>query len=103
MNDITLRRGRPESLEGREAKEIRCYELLDSLGIEYMQADHERAETMAVCEEIDKVLDATICKNLLHTLAVSCIIVIANLLLSIYSNRKADTLYEDDSGYYQSG
>ena len=64
MNNIILRRGRPESLEGRETKEIRCYELLDSLGIEYMQADHERAETMAVCEEIDKVLDATICKNL---------------------------------------
>ena len=64
MNNIILRCGRPESLEGREAKEIRCYELLDSLGIEYMQADHESAETMAVCEEIDKVLDATICKNL---------------------------------------
>ena len=64
MNNIILRKGRPENTEGREAKEIRCYDLLDSLGIEYMQADHEKAETMAVCEEIDKTLEATICKNL---------------------------------------
>ena len=64
MNNIILRKGRPENTEGREAKEVRCYDLLDSLGIEYMQADHEKAETMAVCEEIDKTLEATICKNL---------------------------------------
>ena len=35
------------------------------LGIEYKRVDHEPAFTMEVCEEIDKMLQATICKNLL--------------------------------------
>ena len=64
MNELVLKKGRPESLEGRLDKEIRCYGLLDSLGIEYMQTDHAAADTMAVCEEIDKTLEAQICKNL---------------------------------------
>ena len=37
---------------------------LDKLGIEYQRIDHEAAFTMEVCEEIDKTLGATICKNL---------------------------------------
>ncbi len=64
MEQITLYNGRPESTEGRPLKEVRCYDLLDSLGIEYIRADHEAAETMAVCEDIDKTLGASICKNL---------------------------------------
>lgn len=36
---------------------------LDILGIEYKRVDHEPAFTMEVCEEIDKMLQATICKN----------------------------------------
>lgn len=56
--------GRPESAEGREAKEIRVYDLLDGLGIEYDRVDHERADTMADCAAIDEVLQAAICKNL---------------------------------------
>ena len=57
--------GRPATNEGRLEKEIRCYELLDKLGVEYQRIDHEAAMTMEACVEIDKVLDATICKNLL--------------------------------------
>ena len=57
--------GRPATNEGRLDKEIRCYDLLDSLGVEYQRIDHEPAMTMEACVEIDKVLDATICKNLL--------------------------------------
>ena len=57
--------GRPASNEGRLDKEIRCYDLLDKLGVEYQRIDHEAAMTMEACVEIDKVLDATICKNLL--------------------------------------
>ena len=57
--------GRPATNEGRLEKEIRCYDLLDSLGVEYQRIDHEAAMTMEACVEIDKVLDATICKNLL--------------------------------------
>lgn len=64
METITLYTKRPENCSNRLEKEIRCYDLLDSLGIEYIRADHEAAETMAVCEEIDKTLGAAICKNL---------------------------------------
>ena len=57
--------GRPATNEGRLEKEIRCYDLLDKLGVEDQWIDHEAAMTMEACVEIDKVLDATICKNLL--------------------------------------
>ena len=57
--------GRPATNEGRLEKEIRCYDLLDKLGVEYQRIDHEAAMTMEACVAIDKVLDATICKNLL--------------------------------------
>ena len=62
---MELIQGRPATNEGRLEKEIRCYDLLDSLGVEYQRIDHEAAMTMEACAEIDKVLDATICKNLL--------------------------------------
>ena len=32
--------GRPENTEGRLEKEIRTYDLLDSLGVEYKRVDH---------------------------------------------------------------
>ena len=57
--------GRPESCEGRLEKEIRVYDLLDSLGIFYQRIDHEATMTMEACAAVDEVLDATICKNLL--------------------------------------
>lgn len=57
-------KGRPQNTEGRLDKEIRVYDLLDSLGIEYERIDHELAMTIEACEEIDRVLEAVICKNL---------------------------------------
>ena len=62
---MELVKGRPATNEGRLDKEIRCYDLLDKLGVEFQRIDHEAAMTMEACVEIDKVLDATICKNLL--------------------------------------
>ena len=62
---MKLENGRPEDVSGRLDKEIRCYDLLDKLGVAYQRIDHEPANTMEACAEIDKVLDATICKNLL--------------------------------------
>jgi len=62
---MELVKGRPATNEGRLEKEIRCYDLLDRLGVEFQRIDHEAAMTMEACVEIDKVLDATICKNLL--------------------------------------
>ena len=61
---MILEKGRPTDCSGRLDKEIRVYDLLDLLGVEYERVDHEPAMTMAVCEEIDRVLNATICKNL---------------------------------------
>ncbi|MCD8223379.1 MAG: prolyl-tRNA synthetase associated domain-containing protein [Clostridiales bacterium] len=61
---MELLNGRPVSDEGRLDKEIRVYDLLDSLQIEYQRIDHEAAMNMAVCAEIDQTLQATICKNL---------------------------------------
>ncbi|MBQ9534615.1 MAG: prolyl-tRNA synthetase associated domain-containing protein [Clostridia bacterium] len=61
---MELKQGRPESGAGREDKEMRVYDLLDRLGLEYMRVDHAPATTMEVCREIDRVLEATICKNL---------------------------------------
>ena len=57
--------GRPADCTGRLEKEVRVYDLLDSLGIAYQRIDHEAAMTMEACAAIDEVLDATICKNLL--------------------------------------
>ena len=62
---MELMNGRPENCEGRLDKEIRCYDFLDNLGIDYQRIDHEPAATMEICAEIDKTLEATICKNLL--------------------------------------
>ena len=62
---MELQNGRPADCGGRLAKEIRCYDLLDSLGVEYQRIDHEPAMTMEACEEIDRTLNAVICKNLL--------------------------------------
>ena len=61
---MELYKGRPERVEGREEREIRVYDFLDQLGIEYLRTDHEYANTMEACNEIDKVLDVIICKNL---------------------------------------
>ena len=61
---MELYKGRPSSCENRQSREIRVYDFLDKLGIEYERADHEAAENMEVCKEIDEVLKAKICKNL---------------------------------------
>lgn len=62
--DDTIYSGRAE---GRSDKERRCYDMLDSLGIEYRRADHEAAYTIEACEEIEKLLGGKICKNLFLT------------------------------------
>lgn len=61
---MELQKGRPSDETGRLEKEIRTYDLLDRLGVAYERVDHEAAMTMEVCQAIDEVLQATICKNL---------------------------------------
>ena len=63
---MELQKGRPENTDDRLDKEIRVYDFLDKLGIQYQRIDHEAAMTMEACEEIDRALgdNTTICKNL---------------------------------------
>ena len=62
---LTLHHGRPADCSGRLDKEIRSYDLLDRLGIDFYRLDHEPAMTMEICAAIDQSLGALICKNLL--------------------------------------
>jgi len=62
---MELLQGRPADCAGRLEKEIRVYDLLDKLEIPYQRVDHPAAMTMEACAEIDKVLQAPTCKNLL--------------------------------------
>lgn len=57
--------GRPA--DTRIPKEERCYDLLDRLGIAYTRVDHEHADTIEACKEIEKLLGCEICKNLFLT------------------------------------
>lgn len=57
-------KGRPENTEGRLEKEIKVYDLLDSIGVEYDRVDHEVVMTLEACKEIDEALNFEICKNL---------------------------------------
>lgn len=67
MEISQLFKGRPEDFEARLEKEQRCYKLLDRLGIEYYRVDHEYADTIEACHEVEKTLGANICKNLFLT------------------------------------
>lgn len=82
---LTIYKGRPEDLSGRLEREIRVYDLLDSLHVEYDRLDHDPAMTMEVCAEIDAAFErmpleafkadlsadkskhAIVCKNLFLT------------------------------------
>lgn len=62
---MELLHGRPETNENRLPKEIRVYDFLESLGVDYHRVDHEAAMTMEACVAIDGVLGTTMCKNLM--------------------------------------
>ena len=63
---LNLEKGRPSVVDGRLTKEIKCYDFLDGLGIDYYRVDHidMPADTMEACVAIDKALGCAICKNL---------------------------------------
>ena len=69
MAKYQLIKGRPADLSGRLPKEIRCYDLLDELGMEYWHVDHPdaKAYTMEACLKIDEILHAQVVKNLFLT------------------------------------
>jgi len=61
---MELQKGRPADTTGRLDKEIRTYDLLDGLGVEYDRVDHAPAMTMEDCKEVDEILESMVCKNL---------------------------------------
>ena len=61
---MELLQGRPQDETGRPQKEIRTYDLLDSLGIPFVRVDHEVHNTMESCAQVDELLQIAICKNL---------------------------------------
>ena len=61
---MLVNKGRPRNEEGRQEREIRTYDFLDSLGIEYYRIDHEHLDTMEQCEAVDVALETVLCKNL---------------------------------------
>ena len=65
MNLSPISSTRPTDCENRSAREVRCYDFLDSLGVSYTRIDHDCAMTMEDCLIIDQALGSTICKNLL--------------------------------------
>ena len=68
MNQFQIKKGRPKNGTGRTDTELRVYDFLDRLGIEYERIDHEAVETMEACIEIDQALaPAVVCKNLFLT------------------------------------
>ncbi|MDD6024111.1 MAG: prolyl-tRNA synthetase associated domain-containing protein [Oscillospiraceae bacterium] len=64
--NLQLVHGRPTDETGREMREIRVYDLLDGLEIDFWRVDHDAARTMEDCAEADALLgeDTAICKNL---------------------------------------
>ena len=56
--------GRPECCEGRLEKEIKVYDFLDKIGVEYYRVDHESAHTAEQCKTVDVALNTVTCKNL---------------------------------------
>ena len=60
---MELFNGRPENMEGRLPREVRTYDYLEDLSIDYQRTDHERADNMEACNEIDAVLGVIICKT----------------------------------------
>lgn len=63
IHDTTLYKGAP-SPEGRLLKEMAVYEVLDKLDISYERLDHEAMMTIEACQDADRLLGISICKNL---------------------------------------
>ena len=62
--DKTLYSGAPADMSTRLPKEVRTYELLNSLDVPYSRLDHDETASIESCMEVEKLLGIHICKNL---------------------------------------
>ena len=60
--DKTLYTTRPT--DDRIPQEFAIYDRLEELSIPSVRVDHDRADTIEICHEVEKTLGAEICKNL---------------------------------------
>ena len=56
--------GRPTDTANRLEKELRAYDLLDSLDMTYLRMDHDALPTIEACQDVDTRLNTHVCKNL---------------------------------------
>jgi Ala-tRNA(Pro) deacylase len=61
--DPTFYTTKPDS-SGRLEKELRTYDLLDTLEIPYIRVEHDVTETIESCLAVEEMLEIDICKNL---------------------------------------
>lgn len=59
----TLFNTHPETIATE--KEMASYIFLEDNGVEYIRAEHDEAATIELCEGVERIIDAKICKNLL--------------------------------------
>ena len=50
--------------DDRIPQELAIYDRLEELSIPYVRVDHDHADTIEICHEVEKVLGSKICKNL---------------------------------------
>ena len=51
-------------IDDRIPQEIAIYDRLEELSIPYIRVDHDRADTIEFCHQVEQVLGSKICKNL---------------------------------------
>ncbi len=62
--NLQVENGRPSDTEGRSPREMRVYDFLDSLGVDFRRVDHPAVATMEDCIAPKAALGAPLCKNL---------------------------------------
>lgn len=62
--DSTLYEGAPENRAARSEVEQGCYDLLEKLKIPFWRVDHDEANTIEDCKNVEEVIGVHICKNL---------------------------------------
>ncbi len=50
--------------DGRIPQELAIYDRLEELNIPYVRVEHDHADTIEICHQVEKVLGSKICKNL---------------------------------------
>ena len=66
MDEITVSAGRPAK-GSREPIEEACYDFLETLGTEYLRADHNALYTMEALAPVERALGCGVAKNLFLT------------------------------------